>query len=84
MRASNLRGRGRRGISDGMKWGFVAAQLAQTEVRGGERRRERAGHLQGPAADGERSAQLLEGMLIAAAGRGRARGYIYVRANTAT
>ena len=48
MKASNLRGRGGAGFPTGMKWSFVPKQSAETEVCPGQRRRERAGHLQGP------------------------------------
>ena len=57
MKASNLRGRGGAGFPTGMKWSFVPKQSRKAEVRAGERRRERAGHLQGPPDLSARSAR---------------------------
>ena len=56
VKASNLRGRGGAGFPTGMKWSFVPRNVAQAEVHRGQRRRKRAGHLQGPRPDRERSA----------------------------
>ena len=49
VKISNLRGRGGAGFPDGHEVEFRAAHLAQTEVHRGQRRRERARHLQGSA-----------------------------------
>ena len=56
--ASNLRGRGGAGFPTGKKWSFVprATRCAAHEISGRQRRRDGAGHVQGPAADGRRSA----------------------------
>ena len=56
VKTSNLRGRGGAGFPTGMKWSFVPAHFAQAEVHRGQRRRERARHLQRSPADGERPA----------------------------
>ncbi len=48
VKASNLRGRGGAGFPTGHEVELRAAHFAQAEVHRGERRRERAGHLQGP------------------------------------
>ena len=51
---SGLRGRGGAGFPTGMKWGFIPQDNPQAEVPRGQRRRVRAGHLQGhPADDGQ-------------------------------
>ena len=51
---SGLRGRGGAGFPTGMKWGFMPAGRRQAALPRGQRRRVRAGHLQGhPADDGQ-------------------------------
>ena len=51
---SGLRGRGGAGFPTGMKWGFIPQDNPQAEVPRRQRRRVRAGHLQGhPADDGQ-------------------------------
>ncbi len=57
MKASNLRGRGGAGFPTGLKWSFVPKQSRKAEVRPGERRRERAGDVQGPSDLPARSAR---------------------------
>ena len=52
VKKSNLRGRGGAGFPTGMKWSFVPKDTSQAEIHPRERRRKRAGHLQGPPADG--------------------------------
>ena len=77
---SGLRGRGGAGFPTGMKWGFIPQDNPEAEVPRRQRRRVRAGHLQGhPADDGQ----------PAHAGRGRdhqllrdpgaTRAFIYIR-----
>ena len=57
---SGLRGRGGAGFPTGMKWSFIPqgteGQGGQAAVPRGQRRRGRAGHLQGPPADDGRPA----------------------------
>jgi len=48
MKASNLRGRGGAGFPTGLKWSFMPKEVDPAALRGRERRRIRAGHLQGP------------------------------------
>ena len=50
VRASDLKGRGGAGFPTGIKWNFAAAAKADAEVRRLQRRRGRAGHVQGPGA----------------------------------
>ena len=54
---SGLVGRGGAAFPTGRKWSAVAAAARSPEVRRGQRRRERAGHLQGPHRDGGRPVQ---------------------------
>ena len=53
--ASGLRGRGGAGFPAGVKWGSVRAAGGGTPLRGRQRRRGRAGDVQGPDADAPRS-----------------------------
>ena len=55
VKKSNLRGRGGAGFPTGMKWGFIPKD-AEDGLPGQQRRRVRAGHVQGPRADGLRPA----------------------------
>ena len=48
---SGLRGRGGAGFPTGMKWGFIPQGRRQAALPGRQRRRVRAGHLQGHSAD---------------------------------
>ena len=53
-RTPGLRGRGGAGFPTGMKWGFIPQDNPKPEVPRRQRRRVRAGHLQGhPADDGQ-------------------------------
>ena len=52
MKKSNLRGRGGAGFPTGMKWSFVPKDIGEAEIYFVQRGRKRAGHLQGPSADG--------------------------------
>jgi NADH:ubiquinone oxidoreductase subunit F (NADH-binding) len=54
VKVSALRGRGGAGFPTGLK--LCTAHIAEAEVHHHQRRRERTGYLQGPVADGERSA----------------------------
>ena len=56
--ASNLRGRGGAGFPTGKKWSLEPADgdARHAQIPRGQRRRDGARHLQGPAADGGRSA----------------------------
>ena len=54
VKKSGLRGRGGAGFPAGMKWSFIPKGKDKPQVPGLQRRRVRAGHLQGPAADGVR------------------------------
>ena len=56
VKASGLRGRGGAGFPTGMKWQFVDKKSPEAEVHLLQRRRERAGHLQRPPADGAQPA----------------------------
>ena len=49
VKTSGLRGRGGAGFSCGLKWSFVDLRGAQAELPHLQRRRVRAGHVQGPA-----------------------------------
>ena len=55
VKKSNLRGRGGAGFPTGLKWSFIPKE-AQHGLPGRQRRRVRAGHLQGPRAPRLRSA----------------------------
>ena len=63
----------RRGLPHGHEVELRAAHFAQAEVHRGQRRRERAGHLQGPPADGKRSAPVDRGRADRRPGGGCAR-----------
>ena len=54
LKASRLLGRGGAAFPTGVKWEAVAGQPAQPALRRLQRRRVRAGNVQGPRADGER------------------------------
>ncbi len=62
VKASGLRGRGGAGFPTGLKWQFVTEGHAAAEVHLLQRRRERAGYLQGPRPDGAQSALALRGL----------------------
>ncbi len=69
VKKSGLRGRGGAGFPCGLKWSFIPQAQRQAEVPRLQRRRVRAGHLQGPAADGARSAPADRGLRDLLAGR---------------
>ena len=58
---SGLRGRGGAGFPTGMKWEFTRKAAGAREIHHLQRRRRRAGHLQGPADPRRRSAQVDRG-----------------------
>ncbi len=62
VKASGLRGRGGAGFPTGLKWQFVVKDTPQAEVHLLQRRRERAGHVQGSRADGAQPAPALRGL----------------------
>ena len=67
VKASGLRGRGGAGFPTGLKWSFVPKNSGKPKYLVCQRRRERAGDLQGPPTSWKRTrTSLLEGMLIAA------------------
>ena len=57
-----MRGRGGAGFPAGVKWGFLPKGNAKPRVPGDQRRRGRAGHLQGPHDHGARSAPADRGL----------------------
>ena len=61
VKASGLRGRGGAGFPTGMKWQFVDKK-AEAALHRVQRRRERAGHVQGPRADGAQPAPAVRGL----------------------
>ena len=64
VKKSNLRGRGGAGFPTGMKWSFIPKD-AKTGLPGRQRRRVRAGHLQGPRDPLLGSAPVDRGLIIA-------------------
>ncbi len=73
VKASNLRGRGGAGFPTGMKWSFVPRNSPKPKYIVVNARRKRAGHLQGPRADRERSAPVDRRHADRRTGGGRAR-----------
>ena len=78
LQASGLRGRGGAGFAMGKKASFLP-KGAMDKYLVLQRRRVRARHLQGPRADAEEPAQLIEGIIIAAYAAGTNRSFIYIR-----
>ena len=72
VKKSGLRGRGGAGFPTGMKWGFIPKDTkASPEYLRLQRRRVRAGHVQGPAPHGARPAPAHRGDASSAATRSR-------------
>ena len=62
VKASGLKGRGGAGFPAGMKWKFVVKDTPEAEIHRLQRRRERAGHVQGSPADGAQPASAVRGL----------------------
>ena len=62
VKASGLRGRGGAGFPTGLKWQFVLKDTPQPKYICLQRRRERAGHVQGSPADGAQPAPAVRGV----------------------
>ena len=78
-RRSGLRGRGGAGFPMGRKAELHPEGVGAAGLRGLQRRRERARHLQGPRDDRDQPLPALEGVTIAGYAIGAVRGYIYIR-----
>jgi hypothetical protein len=69
----------RRRLPDRPQVAVRGQEVAEAEVHRLQRRRERAGHLQGPPADGAQPHLLVEGCLIGCYAIGAKAAYIYIR-----
>ena len=79
LKASELRGMGGAGFPTGLKWEIVRNAPGDDEVRRLQRRRERAGHVQGPLPARELPHLLVEGMILAGLVTGARQGIVYIR-----
>ena len=78
VKKSGLRGRGGAGFPTGLKWSS-STRIAEAEIHRLQRRRERAGHLQGSPPDRARSSPVDRGLLIGCYAIGSKAAYIYIR-----